>query len=179
MLNGYVIGAFGGHCDLFNYTGMLVSISTQPWVGVASIFAMESSPGAPVQSDIMVQKGGKAGIWSGGMGIATDNGRIYVVTGQVSLGNTTSARAFADNCTEMASVMPTAMLQRLVEHLCLLSMKSLQISEYLRTVRSLSRIISSHMSTSLWMLVTETWAPRVSRFSILQLSKEQVSQEWQ
>ena len=86
MINGYVIGAFGGHCDLFNYTGMLVSISTQPWVGVSSIFAMESSPGAPlVQSDIMVQKGGKAGIWSGGMGIATDNGRIYVVTGQASL----------------------------------------------------------------------------------------------
>ncbi len=82
MINGYVIGAFGGHCDLFNYTGMLVSISTQSWVGVASIFAMESSPGAPpVQPDIMVQKGGKAGIWSGGMGIATDNGRIYVVTG--------------------------------------------------------------------------------------------------
>ena len=102
-----------------------------------------------------------------------------LLLGKSPSGSTTWAKAFADNCTEMASVMPTAMLQRLVEHLCLLSMKSLQISEYLRTVRSLSRIISSHMSTSLWMLATETWAPRVSRFSILQLSKEQVSQEWQ
>jgi iron transport multicopper oxidase len=82
MLNGYVIGGFGGHCDLFNYTGMLVSISTLPWVGVSSIYAMEASPGAPpVQSDITVQKGGKAGIWASGMGIATDNGRIYIATG--------------------------------------------------------------------------------------------------
>lgn len=102
-----------------------------------------------------------------------------LLLGKPPSGSTTCAKAFADNCIEMASVMPTAMLQRLAEHLCLLSMKSLQISEYLRTVRSLSRIISSHMSTSLWMLVTETWAPRVSHFSILQLSKEQVSQEWQ
>jgi iron transport multicopper oxidase len=82
MQNDYVIGAFGGHCDLFNYTGMLVSISTQPWVGVASIYAMESSPGAPpVQSDITVQKGGKVGIWASGMGIASDTGRIYIATG--------------------------------------------------------------------------------------------------
>ena len=82
LINGYVIGAFGGHCDLFNYTGMLVSVSTLPWVGVASIYAMEASPGAPpVQPDIMVQKGGKAGIWASGMGIATDNGRIYIATG--------------------------------------------------------------------------------------------------
>lgn len=82
MMNGYVIGAFGGHCDLFNYTGMLVSVSTTPWVGVSSIFAMESSPGAPpVVSDITVQKGGKAGIWAGGMGIAADSGRIFIATG--------------------------------------------------------------------------------------------------
>jgi iron transport multicopper oxidase len=59
-----------------------VSVSTLPWVGVASIYATEASPGAPpVQSDIMVQKGGKAGIWASGMGIATDNGRIYIATG--------------------------------------------------------------------------------------------------
>lgn len=46
---------------------------------------MESSPGAPpVVSDITVQQGGKAGIWQGGMGLATDNGRLFCATGYVT-----------------------------------------------------------------------------------------------
>lgn len=43
---------------------------------------MESSPGAPpVQSDILVQKGGKAGVWQGGMGLASDGARVFLATG--------------------------------------------------------------------------------------------------
>jgi iron transport multicopper oxidase len=43
---------------------------------------MESSPGAPaVVSDITVQQGGKAGIWAGGMGLATDGSRLFAATG--------------------------------------------------------------------------------------------------
>ena len=48
MMNGVVIGAFGGHCDLFNYTGMLVGVSTTAGVGVTSTYAMEDRPGAPL-----------------------------------------------------------------------------------------------------------------------------------
>ncbi|KAJ8066890.1 hypothetical protein OCU04_004276 [Sclerotinia nivalis] len=82
LINGVVIGAFGGHCDLFNYTGMLVGVSTTPGVGVTSIFAMESSPGAPpVVADFNIQQGGKAGIWQGGMGLATDGNRLFLATG--------------------------------------------------------------------------------------------------
>ncbi|KAH7336040.1 hypothetical protein BKA65DRAFT_431390, partial [Rhexocercosporidium sp. MPI-PUGE-AT-0058] len=82
MVNGVVLGGFGGHCDLFNYTGMVVAVSTTPGVGVTSIFAMESSPGAPpVQGDLLVEKGGKAGIWQGGMGLAVDGNRIFLATG--------------------------------------------------------------------------------------------------
>ncbi|KAL8719693.1 MAG: hypothetical protein Q9225_003325 [Loekoesia sp. 1 TL-2023] len=82
MIGGNVYGAFGGHCDLFNYTGYLTGVSTSAGVGVTSMFAMESAPGAPpVELDIMNQKGGKAGIWMSGMAPATDGGRIYVVTG--------------------------------------------------------------------------------------------------
>jgi iron transport multicopper oxidase len=81
MVNGVVIGAFGGHCDLFNYTGMIVGVSTTAGVGVTGLYTMESSPGAaPVQADIMQQVGGKAGIWAGGMGIATDGTRIFFAT---------------------------------------------------------------------------------------------------
>ncbi|TVY18072.1 WSC domain-containing protein [Lachnellula arida] len=100
IINGIVLGGFGGHCDLFNYTGMIVGVSTTPGVGmvpllhcrdyranyvlsgVTTLFAMESSPGAPpVVTDITAQKGGKAGIWQSGMGFATDGNRFFVVTG--------------------------------------------------------------------------------------------------
>lgn len=80
--NGVVIGAFGGHCDLFNYTGMLVAVSKTPGVGVTSIFAMESRPGAPPQTlDYNSENGGKAGIWQSGMGLATDQSRLFLNTG--------------------------------------------------------------------------------------------------
>jgi iron transport multicopper oxidase len=81
LVNGTVIGAFGGHCDLFNYTGMIVGVSTTSYVGVTGLYTMESSPGAtPVQGDITQQVGGKAGIWQGGMGLATDGSRIFFAT---------------------------------------------------------------------------------------------------
>ena len=70
-----IYGTFGGHCDLFNYTGMIAGVST-------GLFAMEASPGAPpVTTDITKQVGGKAGIWMSGMAPATDGSRIFVVTG--------------------------------------------------------------------------------------------------
>lgn len=82
-LNGVIVAGFGGHCDLFNYTGMLVSVSKTPGVGVVSIYTMEASPGAPSPQplDLTVEKGGKAGIWQSGMGIATDGNRIFIATG--------------------------------------------------------------------------------------------------
>lgn len=81
-VGGTIYGTFGGHCDLFNYTGMIAGVSTTPGVGVTSMFAMEAAPGAPPTiTDIMVQKGGKAGIWMSGMAPATDGDRIFVVTG--------------------------------------------------------------------------------------------------
>jgi iron transport multicopper oxidase len=33
MIGKTVLGAFGGHCDLFNYTGMIVAVSTTPGAG--------------------------------------------------------------------------------------------------------------------------------------------------
>jgi iron transport multicopper oxidase len=45
MIGNTIIGGFGGHCDNFNYTGMLVGVSKTAGVGVTSIQAMEASPG--------------------------------------------------------------------------------------------------------------------------------------
>ncbi|MCJ1425454.1 hypothetical protein MMC29_003353 [Sticta canariensis] len=82
LIDGTVYGAFGGHCDKFNYTGMIAAVSTTPGVGVTSLFAMEATPYAPaVVEDINVEQGGKAGIWMGGMAPATDGSRLFVTTG--------------------------------------------------------------------------------------------------
>ncbi|KAH0556915.1 hypothetical protein GP486_005298 [Trichoglossum hirsutum] len=82
LINGVVYGAFGAHCDKYNYTGMLVGISTNPSIGVVTIYAMEASPHAPaVVTDINTEQGGKAGIWMGGMAPATDGSRLFLTTG--------------------------------------------------------------------------------------------------
>jgi hypothetical protein len=40
-----IVAGFGGHCDNFNYTGMLVTVSKTSGVGVTNIQAMVASPG--------------------------------------------------------------------------------------------------------------------------------------
>jgi iron transport multicopper oxidase len=82
-VQGNIVAAFGGHCDLFNFTGYVVTVSKTPGVGVVGMFAMEIAPGAPTPQplDLYKETGGKAGIWQSGMGIAVDGSRIFVVTG--------------------------------------------------------------------------------------------------
>jgi hypothetical protein len=84
-IGNIVMGGFGGHCDNFNYTGMFVAVSKVPGVGVTNIQAMDASLGTPSPQapNYLTQGGGKAGIWIGGMGVATDvnAGRDYFVTG--------------------------------------------------------------------------------------------------
>ncbi|KAH9212453.1 hypothetical protein DL95DRAFT_304226, partial [Leptodontidium sp. 2 PMI_412] len=83
MLGNTIVAGFGGHCDRFNYTGMLVAVSKTAGVGVTNIQAMQASPGAPSpqELDINEEGGGKAGIWQGGMGIAGDVNRVFFITG--------------------------------------------------------------------------------------------------
>jgi hypothetical protein len=40
-----IIAGFGGHCDGFNFTGMLVAVSKTSGKGVTNVIAMEASPG--------------------------------------------------------------------------------------------------------------------------------------
>lgn len=44
MIGNIVVGGFGGHCDNFNYTGMLVSVS-KTTATVTNIQAMVAAPG--------------------------------------------------------------------------------------------------------------------------------------
>ncbi|KAK4207364.1 hypothetical protein QBC37DRAFT_327498, partial [Rhypophila decipiens] len=78
-----IIAGFGGHCDMFNYTGMLVSVSKTAGVGVTGVQAMVAAPGAPSPQplDIHVEQGGKGGIWQSGAGLAVDGRRVFFSTG--------------------------------------------------------------------------------------------------
>ena len=45
MVGDSIIAGFSGHCDNFNYTGMLVTVSKTTGKGVTSVYAMMASPG--------------------------------------------------------------------------------------------------------------------------------------
>ena len=79
MLNNVVYGGFGGHCDLFNYTGMVIGVNTKS-AKVVAAFAMESGPSANHGSYSVNGGGGEAGIWMSGMGLASDGNRLFAVT---------------------------------------------------------------------------------------------------
>ncbi|KAI9674851.1 MAG: hypothetical protein M1829_003591 [Trizodia sp. TS-e1964] len=75
-----VYGAFGGHCDLYNYTGTVLGIDINQ-KKIITNFAMESGSFAPDSPWNVNGGGGQAGIWMSGMGIASDGARLFVVTG--------------------------------------------------------------------------------------------------
>ncbi|TKA41870.1 hypothetical protein B0A49_13446, partial [Cryomyces minteri] len=80
-IGNVVYAAFGGHCDLFNYTGTVlgVDVTTQK---VVTNFATESGPNSRFSTDWLPNGGGgQAGIWQSGMGLASDGNRMFFVTG--------------------------------------------------------------------------------------------------
>jgi hypothetical protein len=79
-VNGVVFAGFGGHCDLFNYTGWVVGMSTAG--KYVTGYVTSGGPGAPPEDGTWNGGGGAAGIWMAGAAIASDNsGRLFVATG--------------------------------------------------------------------------------------------------
>ncbi|KAJ3118731.1 hypothetical protein HDU96_009320 [Phlyctochytrium bullatum] len=74
--DGIVYGAFGSHCDMYNYTGWVVGVTAQT-AQVTAAFVTEVS-----------SKGG-SGIWQSGNGISSLNGKLYLTAGN---GNTSPQR---------------------------------------------------------------------------------------
>lgn len=81
QVGSVVYGSFGGHCDLFNYTGLVMGIDVSK-AKIITNWAVESGPLVP-QTNVLLQGGGggEGGIWMSGMGLATDGARIFLVSG--------------------------------------------------------------------------------------------------
>ena len=70
LMGGVVYAGFGAHCDIGNYNGYIVGVSTAGTI--TGIFATEAGP----------QKDHGAGIWQSGGGLVSDGpGRILFMTG--------------------------------------------------------------------------------------------------
>lgn len=81
QIGNMVYGGFGGHCDLFNYTGLVVGIDVAQ-KKITTQFAMMAGPLAPQSNQWDLNgSGGQAGIWMSGMGLSSDGSRIFMVTG--------------------------------------------------------------------------------------------------
>ncbi|KAF7951604.1 hypothetical protein EAE96_006907 [Botrytis aclada] len=81
QVGSVVYGSFGGHCDLFNYTGLVMGIDVNK-AKIITNWAVESGPLVP-QTNVLLDGGGggEGGIWMSGMGLATDGARVFLVSG--------------------------------------------------------------------------------------------------
>lgn len=81
QVGNIVYGAFGGHCDQYNYTGLIIGIDIVK-AKIISHFSMESGPLAPQSNVPLINGGGGgAGVWMSGMSLTTDGQRLFAVTG--------------------------------------------------------------------------------------------------
>ncbi|KAH8896901.1 WSC-domain-containing protein, partial [Thozetella sp. PMI_491] len=76
LINGVVYAGFGGHCDMFNYTGWVVGIRASTGAFVTA-YATSAGPGSPAQG----LKAG-CGVWMSGSMLASDKpSRLFFSTG--------------------------------------------------------------------------------------------------
>ncbi|KAF4624790.1 hypothetical protein G7Y89_g13381 [Cudoniella acicularis] len=80
MINGIIFAGFGAHCDLFNYTGWVVGMSTSG--KYLTGYVTMGGPGAPLEDGTYSGGGGGAGVWMSGSALSSDNsGRLFFATG--------------------------------------------------------------------------------------------------
>ncbi|KAF3769510.1 WSC-domain-containing protein, partial [Cryphonectria parasitica EP155] len=76
LLNGVVYAGFGGHCDMFNYTGWIVGMRASDG-GFVTAYATSAGAGAPPVPDTS-----GAGVWMAGSILASDqSNRFFFATG--------------------------------------------------------------------------------------------------
>ncbi|KAI9774328.1 MAG: hypothetical protein M1840_004222 [Geoglossum simile] len=81
LINSVVYTGFGGHCDLYNFTGWIIGVD-KTTAEVKAVFTTESGSFAPPEDGTFNGGGGAAGIWQSGMGFSSDSpNRMFLVTG--------------------------------------------------------------------------------------------------
>ncbi|KAK8250723.1 hypothetical protein HDK77DRAFT_405859, partial [Phyllosticta capitalensis] len=81
QVGNVVYAGFGGHCDLYNYTGTILGIDVAKKAVVAN-WAVEAGPYSGFDLNYLNnQGGGGGGIWQSGLGLASDGNRLFFVTG--------------------------------------------------------------------------------------------------
>lgn len=101
LLNGVVYAGFGGHCDLYNYTGWVVGMRASDG-GFVTALATSAGVGAPAVPD----RSG-AGVWMAGSILASDEpSRFFFATGNgytstINDGQAASGRTPLDTLSEV------------------------------------------------------------------------------
>jgi WSC domain len=81
QIGSVVYGAFGAHCDLYNYTGIVMGVDINQ-KEIVTQFVTEAGPFISQTGNILENgAGGQGGIWMSGMGLASDGNRLFFVTG--------------------------------------------------------------------------------------------------
>ena len=81
LIGGVVYAGFGGHCDMFNYTGWVVGMSASSG-SFLTAYSTSAGTRAPPQDGTWNGGGGGCGIWQGGSVLSSDNaGRLFFATG--------------------------------------------------------------------------------------------------
>ncbi|KAI7470730.1 WSC-domain-containing protein [Hortaea werneckii] len=86
QVGSVIYAGFGGHCDLFNYTGTVLGVDVNQKKLVAN-WVVESGPNSRFSTDWLDNAaGGQGGIWQAGMGLASDGNRLFFATGNGASG---------------------------------------------------------------------------------------------
>lgn len=89
LLGDMLYAGFGGVCDAFNYTGVLVAVNIQTrWI---NRWVTQAGPNSPYSDDWTKWHGGGAGgIWQAGMGLASDGQDVYFTIDNGGASNSTN-----------------------------------------------------------------------------------------
>lgn len=81
QVGSMIYAGFGGHCDLYNYTGTILGVDINKKELVTN-WAVESGPNSKFTLDWTVNAGGgQGGVWQAGMALASDGNRLFFATG--------------------------------------------------------------------------------------------------
>jgi hypothetical protein len=75
QIGSMVYGAFGSHCDLFNYTGYIMGVDVKK-AQVVTLFATQGQDG-PFSTNLTNGDSGESGVWMSGVSLISETKVLY------------------------------------------------------------------------------------------------------